>query len=115
MQAQKFDATKPHGTVFGHHEAQYVQNNVLYDATGEEIITDASTTSSTATTTQDDAAGFFLRNVLSGGPVLQGNIKRESEDAGLNWADVQDAALNLNVQKIKQGAASIWKLTEGAA
>jgi len=104
MHIQKFDASKNHGTIYNHPEAMYEQNGQLYDAAGNPC--DKTVESKAASGNTID----FLRDILDGGEMMQSNIKKESELQGLNWQDVQNAALELSITKTKVGNANLWKL-----
>ena len=104
MQPQKFDVSKNHGIVYNHEFAQYEQNGMLYDAAGNPC--DKPDESKAAPGNAID----FLRDILDGGEMMQANIKKESELQGLNWQDVQNAALELSITKTKVGNANLWKL-----
>ena len=126
MQAQKFDPTKPHGMVYGHPEALYMQTNQLYggdglplDDSGQETKPkQALKTVKAAKAISDEPeaskqasnAVEFLANLLEGGPVLQVNVKREAEGADIPWADMLSASAEMSIEKIRKGPLVQWKL-----
>ena len=114
MQA-KLDQNRPYGQIWGHPEAQFEQDGKLYDSMGEAISKERLTRAAKEPDEELTDAKTFLLNILIGGPMLQGNIKRESEDANLVWSDVQDAANELKIHKFKNGAPPrnlMWRLPE---
>jgi len=127
MQAQKFDPTKSHGVIYGHPEALYEQGGNLY--TGEGRPTGASKTKAPSVDTSltippsvdtsltipedgvlSDPIQIFLTSLLSGGPVMQVNIRRECEKEGLDWSDVLNISSEMNITKAKKGAMMMWQL-----
>lgn len=121
MQAQKFDATKPHGTVYGHTEAVYEQDGVLFDGGGVALggVTEPKKgpgpkkiAETKKEGTEQSPEELFLLDLLSGGPILQTNVKRESEKKGLIWSDVLTSAAKMQINKFKSGIANLWKLPE---
>lgn len=114
MQA-KLDQSKPYGQIWGHPEAQYEQGGQLFDSMGEALSQDKLARATSAPDEELTDAKTFLLNLLIGGPMLQGNIKRESEDANLVWSDVQNTANELKIFKYKNGAPPrnlMWRLPE---
>lgn len=115
MQA-KFDSTKPYGQIWGHPDAQYEQDGQLFDSSGDPLSMEKMAKTRKLDDEITDATTFLL-NILIGGPVLQGNIKRESEDYNLVWSDVLNAANELKIHKYKNGSPPrnlIWRLPEDA-
>jgi len=126
MLATKFDHTKNHGIVYGHSEAIYEQDGVLYGGngvpiseTGQEIKPKQALKtvkaakampSSPESLEQASNAAEFLAKLLEGGPVLQVNVKREAEGVNIPWADVLSTSADMNIEKIKNGALVQWKL-----
>lgn len=111
---KKFDPLKEHGVVYNHPEAQYVQNDILYDGVGnpigsmgEDVQIQKQVVKAEGPISQEET---FLLKILSGGPIAQSNIKKESEDAGLIWADVLTASAEMGIIKFKQGTTNTWKL-----
>lgn len=117
MQAQKFDPTKPHGTIYGHPSAAFEQNGFLYTADHECLDAPAppknKTTPKSPVKNSDQFPGEkeFLQDILAGGPVSRTVIKRESEKKDLVWANVESAAAELRIMKYKEGAFNMWRLT----
>ena len=116
MQSQKFDATKPHGTIWGHPNAQYEQGGFLFDGAGFPVLPEENGDAEDVDHSDENSDPgessevLFIKNILSGGPVAQVNVKRESENQNLIWSRVQDAAIFLQVEKIRQGSFNVWKL-----
>lgn len=119
MQPQKFDPTKNHGTVWGHAEAAFEQNGILYDALGEPLVAPepGSPILKKGVSEKKDLRPeeLFLVKILAGGPVMQANIKKDSEKEDLVWTDVLSAAVDMGIKKFKQGSANMWKLPEESA
>jgi len=128
MQVQKFKPNESHGVVYNHPSASFVQNNVLFDAKGDPVETPKSKDVSSNTDdkkkspkTQKEIPDkgpvtsketMFLRGILSGGPVTQANIKKESEEQSFIWSDIQLAAVELKIQRSKdKKGISMWKFT----
>lgn len=111
MQTQKMDFKKSYGTVYGHHSAAYEQDSKLYDGGGNLISEEADAPKEVEESeAEEGAAELFLHALLEGGPILQTNIKKESELKELNWQEVLNAAIKMDVVKYKQGLANVWKL-----
>lgn len=109
MQPQKFDPTKPHGTVWGHSSAQYIQNGVMYDASGCLIDVEENEESTESSSDNSKEKEFLLR-ILNGGPVFQSLIKRDSEIENLIWSDVVAAGISIGIEKVKSGVSNTWQL-----
>lgn len=66
-----------------------------------------------------DAAETFLDNLLSGGPVLQSEVKTRARDEGHSWASMRRAKDELGVESVRQNVegesrgsgAWYWSLT----
>ena len=122
MQTQKFDPSKPHAMVYGHPEALYEQNGVLYggdnnpveDNEGRLDSAPKASKKAAAPATKDkqgdDPIEVFLSDLLEGGPILQMNVKKESEKKDFVWSDVLSAAAKMGIHKYKSGIANMWRL-----
>lgn len=111
----KLDTKKPYGQIFGHHSASYEQDGKLFDGGGTLIVD--SKDAAVLTPAQEpvkvvDGAGDFLLRVLKEGPMSKGGVYKEAEEAKLNWADVKNAAVTLNVHVYSQKSTEYWKLSE---
>lgn len=111
MQA-KLDTNKSYGTVYGHINASYEQNGVLFDAAGNSLSGDK-----LKSTIPDNDEGkltdekTFLLNILVGGAVLQSNIKTQSEEVGLIWSEILTTAADMKITKTKvKGGGTLWRL-----
>lgn len=122
MQTQKFDPSKPHAMVYGHPDALYEQDGILYGGDNNPVEDnegrrgDAPKASKKASAPKVKAdeekspVALFLSELLEGGPLLQNNVKKEAEKAGLEWSDVLSTAAEMSIQKYKSGIANMWKL-----
>jgi hypothetical protein len=118
MQSQKFDPTKPYGAVYGHPDASYEQNGILYGGEGEIVGGSGSTVKESKKPVKElNSSGLaeFLTGLLEGGPIMQVNIKRESEKAGHAWDDILSMSAEMGLKKFKKGVAMMWQLPEGDA
>jgi hypothetical protein len=115
----KLDLTKPHGTVWGVHEAMYEQGGTLFGADGEPL---GATEDSAAPKAHQDPAEepapdgvksaiqAFLRVQLAGGPVAKNNLYRESQTEGFVFADVKSEAADMRIGITKKGGIEMWQL-----
>ncbi len=55
-----------------------------------------------------DEAEQFLRELLAGGAITSGEVKRESRDAGYAWATIRRAQKHLGIKPIKSGMKGKW-------
>ena len=113
MQTQKLDFNKPHGVVYGHAAAMYEQDGALYAGDGTPIIGNAAIKSDTSVEEPIidlEQEKEFLKNLLRGGEMLQTNVAKEAENMDLNWSQVKNASIELNILKTKQGNYNVWKL-----
>jgi hypothetical protein len=115
----KLDLTKPHGTVWGVHEAVYEQGGMLFGADGEPLgaraeakalvpvnaLDNAPVESSVKQAIQD-----FLKHHLSGGPVSKNNLYRESQTEGFVFADVKSEAADMRIGITKKAGIEMWQL-----
>ena len=119
MQLQKLDRKRNFGTVFNHDRIAYEQDGKQFDASGieieqslEKIVQKRESEPKPASKKGKLTPNEFLGQLLAGGPIAQSVVKKAAEGAKLPWADVQLAAIDLGVEKYKQGPANIWKLGE---
>jgi hypothetical protein len=111
----KLDKSKPYGQVFGHHSASYEQDGKFFDGGGKLIPESkeaAVPTPAPETAKFVGGAGAFLLRILKEGPMSKGGVYKEAEEAKLNWADVKNAAVTLNVHVYSQKSTEYWKLVE---
>jgi putative DNA primase/helicase len=55
-----------------------------------------------------DEAEQFLRELLAGGAMTSGEVKRESRDAGYAWATIRRAQKHLGIKPTKSGMKGKW-------
>jgi hypothetical protein len=116
MQTQEFDPKKSHGVIYGHDTAIYEQNGNLYDGAGnfaaesEEVPEEKVTIKKK----KEPASGLaeFLTGLLSGGPIMQINVKKECEKAGYEWSELLTVSAEMGLKKFKKGALMMWQLPE---
>lgn len=102
------DRNQSFAQIWGHNEAQYFQDGLFFNASGDQV--EIPEDSDADSDTDSDTEEAFLRKTLSGGPVAQTLIKRESEKAGLNWLEIQNAAHSLRISIYQQRGQSFWKM-----
>jgi hypothetical protein len=109
------DMSKPYGQIWGHSQASYEQDGVLYDGSGHALqaAKPEPKPRDQAKVEVANAAESFLKNLLKEGPMNKSNIFVECENAQQNWDAVKNAANSLNVKQYRLGKADMWKLTEG--
>jgi hypothetical protein len=115
----KLDLTKPHGTVWGVHEAVYEQGGTLFGADGEPLGVRSVTQALTPTADEQDAPAetgvkaaiqAFLKHHLAGGPVAKNNLYRESQTEGFVFADVKSEAADMRIGITKKAGIEMWQL-----
>lgn len=116
MQAQKLDLKKTYGQVFNHDVIAYEQEGRHFDAGGDLVSGEGQVQPEEKKKDKEPGPGAtpeaFLRHLLSGGPITQAIVKKESENVDLIWIDVQLAATTIGIEKFKQGKITMWKLGE---
>lgn len=53
----------------------------------------------------------FLRDLLVGSPLMQSEIEKECNTAGIAWATARRAKKELNIESVKYGAHWWWHLS----
>ena len=109
------DMKRPHGTIVGHPKAVYIQDGHLFDGQGRQVLeeSDKSPVARAAAKSveqRQSAAKDLLDILLSGGPVDQNVVYRESQDKGLLWEDMKNAAIELGVEKKSVKGVQTWKM-----
>lgn len=115
---QKLDTTKSFGTIYGHPDAAYVQNEKMFDLQGnevgaveeEEALSEPEFVGEENSEKEGHPVEKWLTECLHDTVKSQAAVKRESEDAKILWDDVLTAAANMDVEKFKKGVVLNWKL-----
>ena len=102
-----FDHKKPHGTVWGVHNASYVQNGVLYDCDFNPVEETAPEDGQV-----DATAACMLREMLEAGSINRRMIVEESERRGISWIDVEAAKIDLGVMEVAAGRGFVWRFKD---
>lgn len=114
----KLNKKKPYAVVYGHSEALYEQDGMLFDG-GEnfirhvqENVKEKKEEKKTGKTTPDtvDNVEEFLLQVLSGGPILQNVVKKESEKKNIIWSEVLSVSAQMKVRKNTRSGEIFWTL-----
>jgi hypothetical protein len=120
------DKKRSYGVIYGG-EAKFEQDGIYFDSGGREIPSAAETSNTQTpaeTRAEEDAQGVvseiqtsvkcqeFLRKALDGGPVLKSNLYRDSQEAGLVWADVKTACAEMRLRITTRKNQEFWQLTE---
>jgi hypothetical protein len=92
------------------HREQWDDSTVAISA--DEAV--AATACDTEAKTAREEAKDFLMDLLSEGPVLQKEIKKSAEGAGLAWRTVQRAKGSLGIKARRQDERWFWRLPKGA-
>lgn len=121
----KLDRSKPFATIYGHDQASYQQNDILFngadeplgkleDMEFEPVNVPGKDTDLLIETDKVASAEAFLRTLLQGGPIKKAVVKDEADRNNQQWDDVQSAAALMGLQKITQGTGAVkwelWKL-----
>jgi hypothetical protein len=104
----KLDTSKTYGTIWGHDKAVYEQQGVLFDGGGNSLEDEEESTPVAAA--GEGSIMDHIREALSGGPVTQTNLYRESQNEGFNWDQYKSTANEIGVRIYKQGSLVLWEL-----
>ena len=109
----RLDFNKSYGVVGGHPSAMYVQNGVLFNGAGEAIEEQINEVKD-SDVKESSHIQEFLEKILSGGPIVQTTVKKESENQGFIWSEVLSTAAEIGVVKFKSTNQlhNLWKLKE---
>ena len=107
----KLNTKQHYGHIYGGHVAAFEQNGKFFDGGGHEL---DDTGVALAQDDEEDleAAKAFLLELLAGATIMQKTVVKEAESQGISWHNVENAANELNVIKIKIKNAWNWRLTE---
>ena len=114
----KLDTSKPHAVVYGHLEASYEQNGILYDGGGNPLQPpkpeQAKAKAKEIIVEHDgvENAKEFLKNILKQGPLSKSTVFKTAEDNNQKWEHVKDAASLLNIAKVHAKGLEVWKLSD---
>ncbi len=114
----KLDFGRPHGLIYGHAQAKYEQNGILFNDAGDPV--DASpgilADSAVGQTVSKRDAVEFLRALLADRPVQVSQIQVASGKAGYGWRTVQRAKATIGAVAVKDGrGAWFWKAATKSA
>ena len=127
---KKVDLKKPYGLINGDPEARYEQDGLLFNWQGHLIgdntpdepedeiktnnepkINDENEENLLKSEEKTDAEQFLLR-ILKENPLAKSVIFDLSEKEKLNWSEVKDAFISLNIQEYQIKKIWNWKLPE---
>ena len=57
-----------------------------------------------------DQCKEFLKNFLSGGPIVRNNVYRESDGQKLPWEEVKQAFIELHGREYVQNGEVFWRI-----
>jgi hypothetical protein len=106
----KLDPSKPHGTIWGHPQALYEQNGVLFDGGGNPLKPDVTVVEPEEEEEERESFDAFVRNILDGGPIAQSDVYKEAQAKNLNWAEVKNAAALIPVKIVAIKGKPVWSL-----
>jgi len=109
----KLDKRRNYAQVFGHAWAVYEQDGVLFNSHGDpgasKVEAPVEESPIPKLSTEEPSEIKFLKATLQNGPKVLGVVRREADEAGLAWDEVQRASTM--VQKLKYKNTQLWKLS----
>ena len=112
----KLDKKAPYGQVYGHGQAVFEQDGVLFDGAGESLPTanELKKRKPAPNPVEMNQAEAFLLQILKGNPLTKSAVYKETESNNQNWDEVRDAAVRIGIIKFQQAKMEMWKLPEEA-
>jgi len=121
---------RPYGLITGHDEARYEQDGLLFDWQGHALVQDekepdeekeittnttekdASSDEITTKTDPNPSAREFLLRSLKENALGKAVIFGMSEKENINWSEIKEAFIDLNIQEYTFKKLVYWKLPE---
>ena len=105
----KLDRQKGYGQIWGHSQAMFEQDGMLFNCAGNAIAASAVEVKTSAPVLAKGATEF-LRALLHDGAVPATQIRADAEAAGYSWRTVQRVKAALGVLAVKEGRGGwVWK------